>query len=165
MAGFLLCRDATSIAVKKHSQRGCHLNENDYYLLMLNQDDLLLLHHLRAQASRVPERVYCSKEALAQEPGRAAGQVATWALTRTVAHLQRHARRGWSLEQSLVPSAQECRLIQMIRSIHAYDYDAARDAAQWLVVSDQVDQLVDRASPLISFYGAPAAERRTAARA
>lgn len=132
---------------------------------MLNQDDLLLLHHLRAQASGDDERVQDSKLALSEEPGRAAGQVACWALSRTTQHLQRHARRAWALNGGVVPSPQEVRLLQMIRSIHAYQYEAARQAAQWLVSSEEVDVLIDRASPLIAFYGAPAAERRTAATA
>lgn len=134
---------------------------------MLNQDDLLLLHHLRAQASGDEALVCRSKQALAEEPGRAAGQVAAWALGRTVAHLRRFARRGWRLEGGVMPSAQEARLLTMIRAIHAYDYNAARQAAEWIVRSEEVDALVDRASPLIAFYGAApaAAERLTAATA
>lgn len=132
---------------------------------MLNQDDLLLLHHLRAAFSGDQARIGQSKEALTQEPGRAAGQVACWALSRTTDHLKRFGRRGWAMEQGIVPNAQEVRLLQMIRAIKAYDKASARQAAEWLVASEQVDTLIDRASPLMAFYGASPVERRTAATA
>lgn len=132
---------------------------------MIDQDDLLLLKHLRAHAIGNDEQRATSKDALALEPGRAAGRVAAWALERTVSHLQRFARRGWSLRRDLVPGAQEVRLAAMIRAIAERRLDDAREAALWLVPGQHAAALIDRASPLTMFYAGRTVERRAAAHA
>ncbi|MFC3301753.1 hypothetical protein [Parvularcula lutaonensis] len=131
---------------------------------MTDQDDLLFLSHLRAHGCDCALRRERSKEALAAEPGRAAGRVAGWALGRTLDHLQRFGRRGWSVSDSIVPTAQEHRLIQVIRALAAYDYEGAKQAALWLVPEREVAALLDRAAPLTVFY-APRGEGRRAAQA
>jgi len=135
---------------------------NDYHINMADQDDLLLLHHLRAHASGCRLRMKHSHEALAEDPGRAAARITSWALGRSVAQIQRHARRGWRFGQNLAPNAQEARFLEMVRALSVGDHVAAEQAALWLVPSRDVDVLLDRAAPLAGFYAVPLAPRRAA---
>jgi len=114
---------------------------------MVNQDDLLLLHHIRAHACQGAclER---SKRSLSADPGRAAGRVLSWSLTRLVAHVERHGRLGWRCGEGLVPTAQEIRLVMMVRALAEYDRPSAEQAAMWLVPRREVSKLIERAAPL-----------------
>ncbi|NNU15499.1 hypothetical protein HK107_04085 [Parvularcula sp. ZS-1/3] len=130
---------------------------------MIEQDDLLLLSHLRTHAVGNDEMRARSCDALAEDPGRAAGRVLGWALQRTLEHLRRHGRRGWRMDQGVVPSPQETRLLSMIRAIADRREDEARQAALWLVPEREVQTLLDRAAPLLGFYAPAIPERRRAA--
>ncbi|MCQ8186151.1 hypothetical protein [Parvularcula maris] len=132
---------------------------------MMDQDDLLLLWHLRDHAASNDGAGDRSSEKLAQNPGRAAGQVMNWALSRTAAHLTRFARRGWRFEMGMVPSAQEKRLLETVRALAEGDDAAAREAATWLVPKGEVSALLGRAAPLVSFYPSYREAGRRAARA
>jgi hypothetical protein len=139
---------------------------NDYQEPMMDQDDLLLLWHLRSHAASNDEAGERSAAKLAQNPGRAAGQVLNWALSRTAAHLCRFGRRGWRFEAGIVPSGQERRLLETIRALAEGDPQGAEEAATWLVCKNEVPALLSRAAPLAAFYPSRAAPaRRRAARA
>ncbi|MEO1041390.1 MAG: hypothetical protein AAFX52_03790 [Pseudomonadota bacterium] len=130
---------------------------------MLNQDDLLLLHHFRATVSRREIDRRASKDALAQEPGRAAGRVACWSLERSADFLRRFGRRPLNNEVSLAPSALEVRLVDVVRALKGHDRAKASRAALWLVPERHVAGLLDRLAPLVVFYPAEElAERRAA---
>jgi hypothetical protein len=131
----------------------------------MDQDDLLLLWHIRAHSAANDGAAAASAAKLAENPGRAAGQVLSWALSRTSAHLTRFARRGWRFEGSLVPSAQEKRLLETIRMISVGDQAGATEAATWLVPKGEVPALLSRAYPLASFYAGTVETGRRAARA
>lgn len=130
---------------------------------MLNQDDLLFLHHFRAITSGNADDRRASKDALAQEPGRAAGRVACWSLERSAEFLRRFGRRPLNTTMHLVPSASETRLVDVIRALKGHDRAKASCAALWLVPERHVAGLLDRLAPLVVFYPAEdVAERRAA---
>lgn len=129
---------------------------------MADQDDLLLLHHLRAHASGECCRMNASKEALTEEPGRAAGRVASWSIDRTLAVIQRSGRRGFGMSDSLVPTPQEKRLLDVVRSLADYDRESAAEAALWLVPKREVPSLLDRLAPLTLFYARAEDDHRAA---
>ncbi len=119
---------------------------------MLNQDDLLFLHHFRAFVSNDAAEREASQDALAFEPGRAAGKVAGWSLERTTDYLRRFGRRPLSQEGQMVPSTFETRVIEVVRALKAHDRVRAGRAALWLVPERHVTTLLDRIAPLIVFY-------------
>ncbi|MEM9286050.1 MAG: hypothetical protein AAGA39_09215 [Pseudomonadota bacterium] len=131
---------------------------------MLTQDDLLFLHHFRALTSSHEAERQASKDALAFEPGRAAGRVASWSLERSGEFLRRFGRRPLVLSARIVPSALETRLVEVVRALKAHDRSRAAQAALWLVPERHVAGLLDRLAPLIIFYPSDvvAAERQAA---
>lgn len=131
---------------------------------MPDQDDLLLIHHLRAHQEGGDAREL-SREALANEPGRAAGRVMSWSLDRVTACLDRHARRVDCCQRSLVPSTAERRLTQVVRALARRDRMGAEETALWLVPKREVQGFLDRLAPLVEFYAAAAPGRRRAANA
>jgi hypothetical protein len=135
---------------------------------MADQDDLLLLHHFRAHLSGDQARRARSCEALADDPGRAAGRVLGWALGRSASVITQGGRRALKPADSMVPSAEEKHFLRMVRALADRDDETARSAALWLVPKGWTGSLLDRAMPLASFYtGSPAAasRERCAARA
>ncbi|MEM9840324.1 MAG: hypothetical protein AAF830_14365 [Pseudomonadota bacterium] len=128
---------------------------------MVTQDDLLLLNHLRAHACG-GKCFDQSRQALSQEPGRAAGRVLSWSLGRVAAHVKRFGRKGWRCGKGMVPTGQETRVLGMVRALAAFDQPAAEAAALWLVPRGEVATLLERAMPLTAFYTADDAARRAA---
>ncbi|MEM1380399.1 MAG: hypothetical protein AAGH41_07235 [Pseudomonadota bacterium] len=127
----------------------------------MTQDDLLLLHHLRAHACG-GTCLEASKKSLSQDPGRAAGRVLSWSLGRVASHLAKFGRRSWRCGDGLVPTPQEARTLVMIRSLAQYNRQAAENAALWLVSRKEVTTLLERAAPLTAFYSASPSDRRAA---
>lgn len=132
--------------------------------IMVTQDDLLLLSHLRAHACG-GECCDKSRRALSENPGRAAGRVLSWSLLRVAAHAERFGRRGWRCGEGMVPTAQEARVLAMVRALAVGDDKAAEAAALWLVPRREVATLLDRATPLAGFYAREEVEARRAASA
>ncbi|MEO1657303.1 MAG: hypothetical protein AAFR65_06240 [Pseudomonadota bacterium] len=131
---------------------------------MLNQDDLLFLHHFRAVTSGDAFNREATKDALALEPGRAAGRVACWSLERSAEFLRRFGRRPLDRKNRMVPSSLEQRLVEVVRALKTHDRSRASQAALWLVPERHVAGLLDRLAPLIVFYPSEvvAAERQAA---
>jgi hypothetical protein len=133
---------------------------------MADQDDLLLLHHLRAQAGDCCRQREASRVALADDPGRAAGRVLAWSIGRTVTQVQRFGRRSFEPGSSLTPNPTEARMLRIVRALSQGDREAAGREAEWLVGQGFVADLLDRMAPLTAFYGTQAAApRRLAAQA
>ncbi|NRA29952.1 MAG: hypothetical protein HRU11_06780 [Parvularculaceae bacterium] len=128
---------------------------------MVTQDDLLLLHHVRSHACG-GNCLARSIESLSVEPGRAAGKVLSWSLSRVVAHVERFGRRGWRCGDGVVPTAQEVRLLSMVKALAAYDRAGAEQAAMWLVPRREIAKLIERATPLAAFYEAARPDRQAA---
>lgn len=118
---------------------------------MAEQDDLLLLHHLRSHACG-GDCLARSRQSLSEDPGRAAGRVMSWALTRVAAHVERFGRRGWRCGDGFMPTPQESRVLAMVRALGCGDRKRAAQAAEWLVPGAEVSTLLERAAPLTSFY-------------
>ena len=131
----------------------------------MTQDDLLVLHHLRA-AWAGGVRQDAAARALAVSPGRAGGRVAAWGFARAAEVLARGARRPLRIGQGLAPSADEARLIRLANALSASDRPAARAEAAWLVKGEAVDALMQALSPAACALQGNAAPRlKNAARA
>ena len=130
-----------------------------------SQDDLAVLHHLRAAWIGGQARL-SSGRSLAAVPGRAEGRVAHWAFGRAAAVLAHAARRRLVIGETLAPSADERQLLRIARALAVGDWAGAQDAALWLVRRDASDALVRGFAPAAcAFYGKAAPRLRNAATA
>lgn len=131
----------------------------------MDQDDLLILHHLRAAWAGGEARARAA-DALTVSPGRAEGRVAAWALNKVVGVLEHAARRRLRIGESLAPSADEAQLLRVASALAASDWQEAEDAGLWLVRRDAVPALTQALAPAAcALYGRAAPRRRNAARA
>ena len=126
---------------------------------MITQDDLALLHHLRAAWAGGNARAR-SGASLAAVPGRAEGRVAHWAFGRTAGVLEHAARRALRIGEGLAPSRDERQLLRVARALAAGDWRGAEDAALWLVRRDAVPALVQAFAPAACALQGRAAPRR-----
>ena len=120
---------------------------------MITQDDLALLHHLRAAWAGGNARAR-SGASLAAVPGRAEGRVAHWAFGRAAGILEHAARRRLVIGAGLAPSADETALLRVARALGQGDWRAAGDAALWIVRRDAVDAFLSALAPAAcALYG------------
>lgn len=131
----------------------------------ITQDDLLILHHLRA-AWIGGAAQDASATSLAACPGRAEGRVAAWSLGKAAGVLAYAARRPLVIGQGLAPSADERQALRTARALAANDWRAAEDAALWLVRREAVPALAQAFAPAAcALHGRAAPRRRNAASA
>ena len=131
----------------------------------MDQDDLLVLHHLRA-AWAGGETQAAAAKTLTVCPGRAEGRVAAWALDKAAGMLAHASRRRLRIGGGLAPSADEAQLLRVARALAANDWQSAEDAGLWLVRRDAAPALAQALAPAAcALYGRAAPRRRNAARA
>ena len=128
----------------------------------ITQDDLRLLSLFRAAWTGGPA-LREAEASLRATPGRAAGRVAGWSLTRAAEALRRGARRSLRIGGTLTPSADEQRLVLACRALAAGDDEAARETLRWLAAPGDAGRAAERLAPAAcALYGYAAPRRQKA---
>jgi hypothetical protein len=111
-----------------------------------------LIQALRANRAGDDRARDAVRERLYENPGRAAGRVADWAVERTCAHLALNSRRPLRVGQidDIAMAADERHILDILDTLRGGDTALASRKAEWLVTRDAVSMLLERMHPMVT---------------